>query len=170
MQKRKVGGAANMNYARIASMIIERSRSRPLPDIREWHHIIPTCVGGQNTEENLIAVTLKEHYILHHLLARLNPGIWEFEAALRIMSFRYHKRKKIRTYERLPKIHIEQVWNESLRGDQLRIALTKHLKPPKRPLHRTALPISIDLEALEFDRQDEAAVVQRILRQIREVL
>lgn len=39
----------------------------------ERHHIIPKCMGGTNDEENLIYLTLEEHFIAHRLLAEENP-------------------------------------------------------------------------------------------------
>ena len=34
----------------------------------ERHHIIPKSLGGSNNPDNIVAVTAREHYILHELL------------------------------------------------------------------------------------------------------
>lgn len=39
----------------------------------EKHHIIPTCLGGSNTKENLVLLTPEEHFDAHLLLALIRP-------------------------------------------------------------------------------------------------
>ena len=38
----------------------------------ETHHIIPKSMGGNNTDENLISLTAREHFIAHWLLWRIH--------------------------------------------------------------------------------------------------
>jgi hypothetical protein len=40
----------------------------------EKHHIIPRCLGGNNSKENLIYLTPKEHFIAHLLLVKMYSG------------------------------------------------------------------------------------------------
>ena len=40
----------------------------------ERHHIIPVGIGGPDTEDDLIDLTLQEHFIAHKLLAEENPN------------------------------------------------------------------------------------------------
>jgi hypothetical protein len=40
----------------------------------ERHHILPRSLGGSNTDDNLVNLTLKEHYIAHLLLTKLYTG------------------------------------------------------------------------------------------------
>ena len=37
----------------------------------ERHHIIPHSMGGKNDSENLVLLTAKEHFVGHHLLAKM---------------------------------------------------------------------------------------------------
>lgn len=37
----------------------------------EEHHIIPKCCGGDNNKENLVFLTLREHFICHLLLPHM---------------------------------------------------------------------------------------------------
>ena len=55
---------------------MNKARSRILQsDIKyEIHHIVPRCVGGNNTEDNLVKLTFKEHYFAHKLLTRMYPN------------------------------------------------------------------------------------------------
>ena len=37
----------------------------------EKHHIIPKCLGGGNDEDNLVSLTLREHFLCHWLLTKM---------------------------------------------------------------------------------------------------
>lgn len=39
----------------------------------ERHHIVPRCMGGKDSDDNLIDLYAREHFIAHKLLARENP-------------------------------------------------------------------------------------------------
>ena len=47
--------------------------SIPADEIKQCHHIIPECMGGISTEDNLIDLYPREHFIAHRLLAEENP-------------------------------------------------------------------------------------------------
>lgn len=64
----------HMNYNKVYNQIIERAKSRILQGYTETHHIIPRCMGGDNSLENLIRLTAREHFLCHWLLSRLNPN------------------------------------------------------------------------------------------------
>lgn len=36
----------------------------------EKHHIIPRSLGGSNKSDNIVLLTAKEHYVVHHLLTK----------------------------------------------------------------------------------------------------
>lgn len=40
----------------------------------EKHHIIPSCMGGNNNKENLVLLTAKEHFLAHRLLYKMYPN------------------------------------------------------------------------------------------------
>ena len=48
--------------------IIAKAKNRTLEGYKEVHHIIPKSCGGSNDKANLIALTAREHYIIHMLL------------------------------------------------------------------------------------------------------
>ena len=40
----------------------------------EKHHIKPKCMGGNNTSDNLVRLTYRQHYVAHRLLAKFTDG------------------------------------------------------------------------------------------------
>lgn len=64
-----------MNYQKIHDKLIESAKSRILSanTYTERHHIIPRCMGGQDTEDNLVRLLAKEHYLIHWMLVRIYP-------------------------------------------------------------------------------------------------
>lgn len=76
-----------MNYSRIYEALIARAQSRPRPEgYVERHHILPRCMGGSDDESNLVALTAREHYVAHLLLANMYPRVPGLWVAIHIMS------------------------------------------------------------------------------------
>lgn len=62
-----------MNYSQHYNNLINRAKTRELQDVFEVHHIIPKCLGGDNTSDNLVSLTPEEHYVAHQLLVKIYP-------------------------------------------------------------------------------------------------
>lgn len=66
-----------MNYLKIYNCLIEKRRQFPLTKESQpigtvaYHHIIPKACGGQDTSNNIIGFTHREHYIAHQLLVKI---------------------------------------------------------------------------------------------------
>lgn len=73
-----------MNYKRIYNIINKRKSERPTK-YSERHHIIPRCLGGDDSLENLIIVTAREHYILHAILCKIYPNNKSLKYAFNMM-------------------------------------------------------------------------------------
>jgi hypothetical protein len=99
-----------MDYKKIHDLIIERAKHRVLTGYKERHHIVPRCLGGNNTKDNLVDLTAREHFIIHKLLCEINPGNNKLHYALwrmmnlqnkhhirnyNISSYEYEMRKQI---------------------------------------------------------------------------
>ena len=54
--------------------IITRAKSRHLDTYTENHHIIPKSLGGDNSKDNIVALTAREHFVCHLLLTRMTTG------------------------------------------------------------------------------------------------
>jgi len=46
---------------------------RIVEDYTENHHVIPRCLGGPDTKNNLVRLTPEEHYVAHQLLVKIYP-------------------------------------------------------------------------------------------------
>ena len=75
-----------MDYFRIYNELIERSRHRNLESYTEVHHIIPRCLNGDSSEENLAILTAREHFIAHLLLCKIHPNHKGLRLALWMMT------------------------------------------------------------------------------------
>lgn len=71
-----------MNYQKIYDDICKRGQERILPKevYTEKHHIIPKCLGGDDSKENLTVLTAREHFLVHYILAEKlysnHKGLW----------------------------------------------------------------------------------------------
>ena len=85
---------------------IERAKLRTLTCYKEEHHIVPVCMNGDNSKENLVKLTAKEHFICHLLLTKVYPNDNKLKYALWCMMTLTNKhllRYKItsQTFEKL---------------------------------------------------------------------
>jgi len=66
-----------VNYQIIYDNIIKKAkrelRTKGGNTYYEKHHIKPKCLGGDDTDDNLVLLTAREHFICHRLLYKLNP-------------------------------------------------------------------------------------------------
>lgn len=83
-----------MNYFHIYEQLVERGRNRDRSTLEyvEVHHIVPRCMGGNDDPDNLVALTLEEHFVAHQLLAKMFPHIDALIYAANMMGSRSNKR------------------------------------------------------------------------------
>jgi len=70
-------------------------------DYFERHHIIPRCMGGSDDETNIIRLTPKAHFTIHHLLCKIHPGNSKLASAFHLMCYHTSPNRKIGTNNRL---------------------------------------------------------------------
>jgi hypothetical protein len=58
-------------YTKIYFSIVNRARHRNITEYVERHHIIPRSIGGDNSPDNLVKLTAREHFICHLLLPHM---------------------------------------------------------------------------------------------------
>ena len=68
-----------MNHFLAYQRLIAKAKARVCPDgYVERHHILPKALGGSDDSSNLVALTAKEHFLAHVLLAKIHGGImWQ---------------------------------------------------------------------------------------------
>lgn len=67
-----------MNYKRIYDELINRainSKRSKTEQYYERHHIVPKSLGGDNSKDNLVLLTAREHFIAHKLLVNIYKNI-----------------------------------------------------------------------------------------------
>lgn len=85
-----------MNYQRLYNNIIAKAKERALGSevYTETHHIIPRCMGGTDSSDNLVDLTFREHFIVHWLLCKIYPDVWK-------LYFAFFQMTKKHTQERI---------------------------------------------------------------------
>jgi len=75
-----------MNYMKHYNSLIEKAQNREISGYKELHHIIPKCMGGSDSKDNLVALTAREHFIAHKLLTKIYPDNSKLWFAFSCMS------------------------------------------------------------------------------------
>jgi hypothetical protein len=61
-------------------------KDKPINGYFERHHIVPKCLGGDNSQENLIYLSGRAHFIAHLLLHKIYPNNKDLLLALVFLS------------------------------------------------------------------------------------
>ncbi len=99
-----------MDHQKIYNNLIQKAKKEcriklnsddPLFIAFEKHHIIPRCIGGTDNLNNLVLLTLREHFVAHKLLTKIHPLNKKIFYAFHLMVFMNMKKYKIssRDYE-----------------------------------------------------------------------
>lgn len=62
-----------MDYRKHYDLLCERAKTRQLDCYTERHHVVPRCMGGDDSPDNLVDLTPEEHYVAHQLLVKMHP-------------------------------------------------------------------------------------------------
>jgi hypothetical protein len=143
-----------MNYQTHYDKLILRAKNRILDGYVEKHHIVPKCLGGSDDIDNLVALTAREHFIAHGLLAKIYNGTnngYKLAAAFRFMSVDSHSgnRKSNRDYDWMRKLYaknhpckspevVEKIRNSTLSNvmkyrEEKRVFYESFIGPPVPP-------------------------------------
>lgn len=102
-------------YSNWYKSIVERAKSRELGGYSEKHHIVPKSLGGNDTVENLVKLTAREHFICHLLLVKMTDGVFRKKMLYAVWAFirasKSQQRIKItgRRYEILRKQFVDMM-------------------------------------------------------------
>ena len=64
-----------MEYTKHYESLIAKARARVTNPVEyyERHHVLPKCLGGDDSSDNLVDLTPEEHYTAHLLLVKIYP-------------------------------------------------------------------------------------------------
>ncbi len=117
-----------MNYDRIYKSI---TKTPDTGEYTEIHHVVPRCLGGSNSRDNLVRITYRKHFICHWLLCKMYPTNFKLKAAFAKMleSTKYKKRnttskqyeavKRILKNTHYPWLADKEPWNKGKKGVQV---------------------------------------------------
>ena len=63
-----------MNYKKAYNSLIESRKIIFSEELGEMHHIVPKCLGGDDSADNLVKLTFREHILAHRLLSKIYPN------------------------------------------------------------------------------------------------
>ena len=108
-----------MNYKKHYDLLIKKRKNNPPEGYGENHHIVPRCAGGDNTKDNIVKLTAREHYIAHALLFkhyRSSKLAHAWFSMLRI-SENQERHFTSRQYESAKNAHVSAL-RENMKGDR----------------------------------------------------
>lgn len=103
-----------MNYEKIYENLIKSSKEKACDRQKEKsegvsyyenHHIVPRSLGGSDSDENVVLLTAREHFMCHWLLYKINPckeNAFSWWMMSNSAGNKYHtdrKRQTSRSYE-----------------------------------------------------------------------
>lgn len=99
-----------MNYKNIYDQLVEKCKVRGLDKYVlegyfEKHHIVPRCMGGDDSKENLVLFNAREHYVAHILLWKIYPNDPNLFHAAWMMSNRSLQDRNSKMYASLREEH-----------------------------------------------------------------
>lgn len=74
-----------MDYHKHYTLLINKAKARILEGYVEKHHIIPQCLGGDDSLENIVVLTPEEHFLAHQLLIKMYPNEHKLVFAVHMM-------------------------------------------------------------------------------------
>lgn len=117
-----------------------KNRNISEDDYVENHHIIPKCLGGNDSDDNMVKLTTREHYIAHGLLVKIyehdKNNRWKLISAFRMMSVHNSKKRSgNRDYEWMRKLYSQ--YHPMKNPDIAKKSSKSHIgKVPKHKLPR----------------------------------
>lgn len=113
-----------MDYKRIYDQLVENCKVRGLDKksvdyYTELHHILPRSLGGDNSKDNLVMLSGREHYIAHMLLWKAYPKEAALKYAAMMMSNRAVCKVNSHVYSALKEDFAKSV-SETKRGKRFK--------------------------------------------------
>lgn len=130
-----------MDYGKWYDTLIERRKQMGRPEgYVEVHHIVPRSFGGTDDPTNLVAMTAREHFIAHRLLAKMYPESGMVHAVYKMVcANQTTKRYKVtsRVYELLRTEHARRVSEDKVAAMKKSLAAKGKKQSPEHIKART---------------------------------
>lgn len=108
-------------YTRWYFSIVESAKNRMTHGYSETHHIIPKCLNGLDTADNLVKLTAREHFICHLLLTKMHDSAKLKYALICLTLKNQHQRSRYvptsKIYEKIKQTNAELA-KERFTGNQ----------------------------------------------------
>jgi hypothetical protein len=103
--------------------LVAKAKNRVLSDTiyQEKHHIIPKSLGGSNLPNNLVSLTLREHYVAHLFLSKMYVGEAKKKMLFALWRMLLQEKKRgSRVFEMYRKKYIEEALKHQTITDEFR--------------------------------------------------
>lgn len=148
-----------MNYQRAYDALIAKAILVPVAGRVEKHHILPKCIGGTDDASNLVALSPRQHFVAHLLLAKIHPK----NVGLLYAAFMMSKRGSIkcsRKYrwvrEMYSPVHSERLKSRPVSNKAL-AAFAAFRSLPKSEAHKQAIAKALTGRKLSEERRKKCA-------------
>lgn len=74
-------------YTTWYTSLISKAQNRKADFSGHKHHILPKSLGGDNSPENIVLLTYREHFIAHLLLVKMTSGLNRSKMAFALQRF-----------------------------------------------------------------------------------
>lgn len=117
-------------YTKRYNKLIQHYKNNPTEGYCERHHIIPLCMNGEDSLENIVLLPAKAHFIAHYLLYKMYPDNHGLAKAFSMMSVnnKFQNRKITGKLYELSKI----ARSNSMKGVPRPEWVKKKLRVPKK--------------------------------------
>lgn len=104
-----------MNYEKLYFAFIDKYKNQAFEDgtYTEVHHIIPRHAGGDDSKENLIRLTYRQHIFAHHLLWKTYKKSYDYLAWLMMSGVEVDK--KLASLKAIGKANVESGHLDNIR-------------------------------------------------------
>lgn len=101
----------NNKYTKWYFDIVTHARHRTITEYVEKHHIIPKSIGGSNLPDNIVRLTMREHFVCHQLLIRMLSGEDKYKMTHAAWRLAHQKGQKItsKQYENLKTVRSKEM-------------------------------------------------------------
>lgn len=134
----------------------------------ETHHILPRCMGGGDEPENLMLVTLKEHFVCHKLLLYIFKKNRGMVSTFHFMTItkRYESVTSARDYEYARLLFINTPISEETR--QKLIDNHHDVKGENNPMHNKILyNVWIEKYGIDVANQKYEAMIKKMSKSLK---